>query len=96
MAGAPGACRGRGRSPGIAFLRRARQGNGLFNALCLFVFNLKAGALQRSALRRKINRDGRDSVPGESRSWVWADGSRLKGLFRLVRSGPRARSRYGE
>ncbi len=53
-----------------------------FDALCSFAFNLGAGALQRSTLRRKVNRAEHDAVPAEFRRWVWAGGRRLKGLIR--------------
>ena len=47
-----------------------------------FTFNLGAGALQRSTLRRRANREERDAVPDEFRRWVWAGGRKLKGLVR--------------
>ena len=56
--------------------------DGRFDALCSFTFNLGAGALQRSTLRRKVNREEHDAVPAELRRWVWAGGRRLKGLVR--------------
>ena len=55
--------------------------DGQFNALCSFAFNLGAGALQRSRLRRKVNREEHDAVPQEFRRWVWAGGRKLKGLM---------------
>ena len=39
--------------------------DGQFNALVSFTFNLGAGALQRSTLRRKVNRGEHKSVPVE-------------------------------
>lgn len=57
-----------------------RQGQ--FDALVSFAFNLGAGALQRSTLRRKINREEHDDVPQELIKWVWAGGKRLSGLIR--------------
>ena len=51
-------------------------------ALGSFAFNLGAGALQRSTLRRKVNREEHDAVPVEFRRWVWAGGRNLKGLIR--------------
>ena len=56
--------------------------DGRFDALCSFAFNLGAGALQRSTLRRKVNREEHDAVPAEFRRWVWAGGRRLAGLVR--------------
>ena len=52
------------------------------DALCSFAFNLGAGALQRSTLRRKVNREEHAAVPHEFRRWVWAGGRKLKGLIR--------------
>ena len=53
-----------------------------FDALVSFTFNLGGGALQRSTLRRKINREEHGEVPAEFRRWVFAGGRRLKGLVR--------------
>ena len=51
-----------------------------FDALVSFAFNLGAGALQRSTLRRKVNREEHAAVPAEFRRWIWAGGRRLNGL----------------
>lgn len=56
--------------------------DGQFDALCSFTYNLGAGALQRSTLRRKVNRGEHGEVPAEFMRWVWAGGRRLKGLLR--------------
>jgi lysozyme len=56
--------------------------DGQFNALVSFTFNLGGGALQRSTLRRVVNRGDHDSVPQQFMRWVWADGRKLKGLIR--------------
>ena len=56
--------------------------DGQFSSLVSFAFNLGAGALQRSTLRRKINRGEHESVPAEFRRWVWAGGRKLPGLIR--------------
>ena len=56
--------------------------DGQFDALVSFTFNLGGGALQRSTLRRKINRGEHEEVPRELMRWVWAGGRKLKGLMR--------------
>jgi len=53
---------------------------GQFDALVSFTFNLGAGALQRSTLRRKINRGDHADVPQELAKWVFAGGRALRGL----------------
>lgn len=60
--------------------------DGQFDALVSFTFNLGAGALQRSTLRRKVNRGEHESVPAELLKWVWAAGKRLPGLVRRRRA----------
>jgi lysozyme len=55
---------------------------GQFDALVSFTFNLGGGALQRSTLRRKVNREEHAAVPAELMEWVWAGGRKLKGLVR--------------
>lgn len=60
--------------------------NGQFDALVSFTFNLGSGALQRSTLRRKVNREEHYDVPAEFGKWVWAGGKRLKGLIRRRRA----------
>lgn len=56
--------------------------DGQFDALVSFTFNLGAGALQRSTLRRKANREEHEDVPVEFLRWVWAGGRKLNGLIR--------------
>lgn len=51
-----------------------------FDALVSFTFNLGAGALQRSTLRRKVNRQAHSEVPEQFMRWVWAGGNKLPGL----------------
>lgn len=53
-----------------------------FDALVSFTFNLGGGALQRSTLRRKVNRYEHSEVPDEFMRWTWAGGRRLRGLIR--------------
>ncbi len=54
--------------------------DGQFDALVSFTFNLGGGALQRSTLRRKVNRQEHEDVPAEFLKWVWAGGKKLDGL----------------
>jgi len=56
--------------------------DGQFDALVSFTYNLGGGALQRSTLRRKINREEHGKVPEQFMRWVWAGGRKLKGLVR--------------
>lgn len=49
-------------------------------ALIDFTFNLGAGALAGSTLRRRVNADEWQQVPGELRRWVRAAGKVLRGL----------------
>lgn len=53
-----------------------------FAALVSFTFNLGAGALQRSTLRRVINRQEWDRVERELTRWVYAGGRKFRGLVR--------------
>ena len=53
-----------------------------FDALVSFTYNLGSGALQRSTLRRVINRHHHADVPRQLRRWVYAGGRKLKGLVR--------------
>src|SRR5690606_36958819 len=55
---------------------------GLFDALVSFTFNHGAGALQRSTLRREVNRLEHESVPAVLMKWVWAAGKRFPGLIK--------------
>ena len=63
-------------------LIRVPLADGRFDALGSFTFNLGAGALQRSTLRRKVNRGEHDAVPAEFGRWVFAGGRKLRGLVR--------------
>ena len=52
-----------------------------FDALTSFTFNLGGGALQRSTLRMKVNRNEHTEAAIEFLKWVWAKGKRLRGLL---------------
>lgn len=56
--------------------------DGQYDALVSFTFNVGGGALQRSTLRRKINRGELAAAPAEFHRWVYAGGRRLRGLVR--------------
>ncbi len=56
--------------------------DGQFDALVSFTYNLGGGALQRSTLRRVINRGDHYDVPWQLMRWVWAGGKKLNGLIR--------------
>ena len=53
-----------------------------FAALVCFTFNLGAGNLSRSTLRRRLNAGDYDAVPSELGRWVKAGGRTLAGLVR--------------
>lgn len=53
-----------------------------FDALVSFVFNLGAGAYQRSTLRMKINRGEYEDAADEFLKWVRAGGKVVKGLVK--------------
>ncbi|MBM6595562.1 lysozyme [Microvirga pudoricolor] len=55
---------------------------GQFDALVCFVFNLGAGALQKSTLLRKLNRKDYDGACAEFDLWINAGGKPLLGLKR--------------
>jgi lysozyme len=52
-----------------------------FDALVSFTFNVGAGALQRSTLRQKINREDHHLVSNELKKWVYAGEKKLVGLL---------------
>jgi len=52
-----------------------------FSALCSFVYNVGSGSLQRSTLRRKVNREEHCEVPEEFMKWVFGGGRKLPGLI---------------
>jgi lysozyme len=49
-------------------------------ALVDFCYNLGAGKLRASTLRKRVNAGRWDDVPGELRKWVYAAGKQLNGL----------------
>ncbi len=59
--------------------------DGQFDALVSFTFNLGAGALQRSTLRCKVNREEHAEVPAKFVRWVYAGGRKLPGLVKRRR-----------
>ncbi len=81
---------------GVALLRKdaqiAEQGvrrnihapltQGQYDALVSFTFNLGSGALQRSTLRRRVNRGSHSEAAQEFHRWVYAGGRKLRGLVR--------------
>lgn len=56
--------------------------DGQFDALTSFTYNLGAGALQRSTLRRKVNRREYEAAAEEFGRWVYAGGRKLPGLIK--------------
>lgn len=56
--------------------------DGQFDALVSFTFNCGAGALQRSTLRMKINREEYGEAAEEFPKWCRAGGKTVKGLLR--------------
>ena len=57
-----------------------------FDSLVSFSFNLGGGALQRSTLRARVNREEHEEVPPEFLKWCRAAGVILKGLLRRRRA----------
>lgn len=66
----------------VARLIRVPLSQGQLDALVSFSFNLGAGALQASTLRRVINRGHYHEAPRQLLRWVFAGGRRLRGLVR--------------
>lgn len=67
---------------GVLRLISVPLSDGQFDALVSFAFNLGTGALQRSGLRQKVNREEFEDASKEFGKWVWAGGKKLKGLIR--------------
>lgn len=72
-------------------LTKSPLSDGEYDALVSFVYNLGAGAYQRSTLRMKVNRG--EDASDEFRKWVRAGGRVIKGL---VRRREAERERYLE
>lgn len=53
-----------------------------FSALVSFTFNLGPAALQRSALRQKVNYNQYEEAAKEFQRWVYAGGKKVMGLVR--------------
>ena len=66
----------------VARLVQVRLSPGQLDALVSFAFNLGAGALQASTLRRVLNRGKYHEAPRQLLRWVFAGGRRLRGLVR--------------
>ena len=66
----------------VARLVNTHLNNYQFDALVSFTFNLGSGALQRSTLRAKINREEHAEVPAEFLRWVYANGKKVAGLIK--------------
>jgi lysozyme len=66
----------------VARLIKIPLNNKQFDALVSFTFNVGAAALQRSTLRRKVNRQEHEQVPAEFMLWVYANGRKIPGLIR--------------
>lgn len=49
-------------------------------AVASFVYNLGAGRLKASTLRRKVNEQNWEAAEAEFHKWVWAGGRKLPGL----------------
>ena len=56
-----------------------------FAALCSFTFNLGAGNLKESTLRRLLNLGDYNSVPGQLKRGVYTGKTKLNGLVRRRR-----------
>lgn len=65
----------------VSRLCPVRLTQGQFDALVSFTFNLGAGALQRSALRRCVNRGEHAQAAEQFLRWVYAGGKKSKGLL---------------
>lgn len=55
--------------------------NNQYTALLSFTFNLGGGALQRSTLRSRLNREEYVGAAQEFPKWCWAGGRKIRGLY---------------
>ncbi len=53
-----------------------------FSALCSFTFNLGGGSLQKSTLRKVLNKRKYTAVPFQLSRWVYAGKKKLRGLIK--------------
>lgn len=68
---------------GVLRLITVPLNDGEFDSLVSFTFNLGEAALQRSALRRKINHGFcEEDIEKEFMKWVYVNGRKTKGLVR--------------
>ena len=72
------------RAVGKLISRPLRQAQ--FDALVSFTFNLGSGTLQRSTLRRVINRGEESAVAYQWLRFIWGGGRKLPGLMRRRRA----------
>lgn len=68
--------------PAVVRLCPGANTPGRLAALIDFTYNLGAGSLKASTLRRRVNAGEWDKVPTELRKWVNGGGRRLTGLVR--------------
>lgn len=68
--------------PAVVRLCPGANTPGRLAALIDFTYNLGAGSLKASTLRRRVNAGEWDKVPTELRKWVKGGGRRLTGLVR--------------
>jgi len=70
----------------VSRLVRVPLTNGQFDSLVSFTYNLGPAALQRSALRMKLNRGESQDASKEFLKWCWAGGKKLRGLSKRRRA----------
>ncbi|PKK66860.1 hypothetical protein RhiirC2_784269 [Rhizophagus irregularis] len=66
----------------VDLLTQIKLNSNQFSALVSFTYNLCCEAYRRSTLRRKLNAGNTKGASKEFRRWVYADGSKLRGLVR--------------